>query len=296
MKLVTFDKNGQGTLGAILPEGILDLPAAGERLSKPVPASMQALIDSGPCSWDVARELIATSPEECILPHATLLPPLPRPVRVRDCCLFLEHLEASFKTAGFPFSEEFRKQIIYYNADNIHIYGHDQDVPWPANSVTRDYELEWACVVGRPGTDIPQAEARDYIFGYTIFNDWSARDLQIPFMTCQLGPGGGKDFANSFGPCIVTTDEVPNPYALGMQARINGETWSNGSTSSMHHTFEDALVQLSKGRPMVPGEILGSGTVLNGCGLEIGRELELGDVVELEVEGVGILRNRLVAG
>src|SRR5690606_15570397 len=132
-------------------------------------------------------------------------------------------------------------------------------------------------------------------FGYTIFNDWSARDLQMPFMKGQLGPGAGKDFANSIGPCIVTADEIENPYSLRMTAKVNGELWSDGSTSSMHYSFDDAVRLLSADRLLVPGEIIGSGTVLSGCGFELGRALSIGDVVELEIDGIGCLRNRVVA-
>ena len=114
-------------------------------------------------------------------------------------------------------------------------------------------------------------------------------------MEADLGPGAGKDFANSVGPCIATLDEFEDPYALRMTARVNGETWSSGTTGSMYHTFEDAVAQLSVDRSLAAGEIIGSGTVLGGCGFELDRRLSIGDVVELEVEGIGVLRNRVVA-
>ena len=224
-----------------------------------------------------------------------LLSPLPRPVRLRDASLFLEHMEAAMKKIGRTMSPRFREQVIYYNADHVHVFGPDDDIPWPRASSWLDYELEWACVIGRPGVDITLEDARAHIFGYTLFNDWSARDLQFPFMEAGLGPGGGKDFANSLGPCILTADAVPDPYALAMTARVNGETWSHGSTATMHHSFEEAIAQLSRDRPLVAGEVIGSGTVLSGCGLELDRRLAPGDVVELELEGVGVLRNRVVA-
>lgn len=185
-------------------------------------------------------------------------------------------------------------RIIYYNADHLHVYGTDSDIIWPVEPGWADYELELACVVGKTGCDIELSEARDYIFGFTILNDWSARDLQIPFMEAKLGPAGGKDFANSFGPCITTLDEFVEPYDLRMTAKINGELWSQGSTKTMHHRFEDAIAQFSRGRTLYAGEILGSGTVLGGCGLELGKKLNHADVVELEIEGIGILRNRVL--
>lgn len=295
MRLVTFHTGAEARLGAMTVAGILDLAAAGERVGRSLPASMQALIEAGEGAWDDARQVIGVCPDEAMAPHAMLLAPLPRPLRLRDACLFLEHIEASFKTAGLPFSEEFKKQIIYYNADNLHVFGSDENVPWPSASTDRDYELEWACVIGRSGVDIARDAANAHIFGYTIFNDWSARDLQMPFMTSYLGPAGGKDFANSLGPCIVTADELPDPYALRMTARVNGELWSDGSTRTMYHSFEDAVSRLSKDRTIFAGEVIGSGTVLNGCGLEIGRQLAIGDVVELEIESIGVLRNRIVS-
>ena len=161
----------------------------------------------------------------------------------------------------------------------------EHDVPIPD-------ELRWALRGLR--RDIPPGRARDHIFGYTIFNDWSARDVQIAVMSANLGPGEGKDFANGLGPCIATPDEFADPYALAMTAHVNGELWSQGSTGTMHHSFEDAIVQFSRERTLHAGEVLGSGTVLSGCGFELDRRLAEGDVVELAVEGIGTLRNRIV--
>src|SRR5687768_17092659 len=141
-----------------------------------------------------------------------------------------------------------------------------------------DYELEWACVIGRSGQRIRPSDARRHSFGYTIFNDWSARDIQMPILETMLGPAEGKDFANSIGPCIVTPDELRDPYDLLMRARVYGEIWSQGSTGTMHHSFEDAIVQFSQAQPLVAGEIIGSGTVVGGCGYVQGRRLQSGDV------------------
>ncbi|WP_375393038.1 fumarylacetoacetate hydrolase family protein [uncultured Sphingomonas sp.] len=295
MKLVTFQDMREERLGALVGDGVLDLVDAAAARGETIAPSLQALIEGGASMWNLARDIIATRPETAVRHDVALLAPLPRPVRLRDASLFLDHMEAALQKVGRTMSPRFREQVIYYNADHVHVFGPDADIPWPRLSEWRDYELEWACVIGKPGVNIAAEDARDHIFGYTLFNDWSARDLQFPFMEAGLGPGAGKDFANSLGPCIVTTDEVPDPYALQMIARVNGETWSRGTTGSMHHRFEDAIVQLSRDRPLVAGEIIGSGTVLSGCGLELDRRLALGDVVELELERVGILRNRVVA-
>ncbi len=295
MKLVTFDAGRGPRLGALTETGALDLAVAATRQKQTLPISMQAFIELGPKAWDLARELIKTHHRDDVFPseNIQLLAPIPHPVRFRDACLFLEHMEKALGKLDRPFDPEFKRQVIYYNADNVHVSGTGAEIVWPRDSSWIDYELEWACVVGTPGVDIALENASDHIFGFTILNDWSARDLQFPFMGCGLGPAAGKDFANSFGPCIVTPDEFDDPYSLQMSARINGEQWSNGTTSSMYWRFEDAISQLSKGRPLIAGEIFGSGTVLDGCGFELERQLSFGDVVELQVEGLGILKNRI---
>jgi 2-keto-4-pentenoate hydratase/2-oxohepta-3-ene-1,7-dioic acid hydratase in catechol pathway len=153
-----------------------------------------------------------------------------------------------------------------------------------------------ACVIGPGGVDIAPEEAASHVFGYTIFNDISARDAQATEMEGQLGPAKGKDFdtGNVLGPWLVTADEVGDPYDLTMVARVNGEEWSRGHSGTMHHRFEDIIAFVSRSETLHPGEILGSGTVGGGCGLEVGRFLNSGDVIELEVERIGVLRNRII--
>ena len=159
-----------------------------------------------------------------------------------------------------------------------------------------DFELEFGCYIGKPGKDIAKAKARKHIFGYTIFNDFSARDEQAIEMAGQLGPGKGKDFdnANAMGPCLVTADEIGDPYRLEMKVRVNGEEWGRGNSRDMHWKFEDCIAHASRSETLHAGEFFGSGTVGNGSGLEQMRFLNPGDTVELEVEGIGILRNRIV--
>lgn len=296
MRLVTVNANGEERVGALVDGGVLDLSSAGVRVGSPFPKTMQQLIEAGSTAWDMARELIKNHSDADVIAEAELLCPLPRPVRLRDASLMLEHMEIALEKIGKSMNDEFKRQVIYYNADHVHMYGPEVDVPWPTRSNWIDFELEWACVVGRNAVNVPKEEARDVIFGFTIFNDWSARDLQFPFMDCGLGPGAGKDFANGLGPCIATLDEFDDIYDLEMTARVNGETWSRGSTGSMSHSWEEAIAQLSVDRPLVAGEVIGSGTVLGGCGFELDRKPLIGDVIELEIEGIGILRNRVVAG
>jgi 2-keto-4-pentenoate hydratase/2-oxohepta-3-ene-1,7-dioic acid hydratase in catechol pathway len=309
MKWVTYADGAAGRLGALLRDGtVLDVAqAAALTGGRPVPAAMQAFIEAGEPAWDAARQAVARAPDEARRPGVALLAPLPRPIRLRDCSLFLEHMEVALEkiaamarergetptTHGLP--PVYRQQVIYYNADHVHVVGPEAEIAWPAHSDWMDYELEWACVVGRTGTDIRPERAREHIFGLTLFNDWSARDLQLPFMAANLGPGEGKDFANSLGPCIATLDEFEggDPYTGTLTATVNGERWSHGSTSRMHHRFEDAIVQFSRGKTLFAGEVFGSGTVLGGCGFELGRRLADGDVVELSHDVIGTLRNRI---
>ena len=297
MRLVTYQAAFEQRLGALVGDDILDLVDAGARLALPLPATMQALIDCGERQWDIAREVIAAAPSESLIARSDvrLLSPLPRPVRLRDCVLFVEHTANGLKSIGQTISDEYYRQVIYFNCDNTHMYGHDADVPWLRHSKWIDYELEMACVIGKTILNATPENAADCIFGYTIYNDWSARDTQMTFMKAGQGPAEGKDFANSLGPSIVTADEITDPYALAMTARVNGEQWSDGSTSSMTHRFDKPIVQFSRDRTLVAGEVLGSGAVLNGCAAERGKSLAIGDIVELEIEGLGILRNRVVS-
>jgi 2-keto-4-pentenoate hydratase/2-oxohepta-3-ene-1,7-dioic acid hydratase in catechol pathway len=189
----------------------------------------------------------------------------------------------------------FYQRPIYYKANRFSVIGTDADVIWPNYSSLRDFELEFGFFTTGRAADIAKADADRHIFGYTIFNDFSARDEQVLEMSGQLGPAKGKDFdtGNAMGPWIVTADELSDPYDLTMIARVNGEEWGRGSSSTMHWRFDDLLSFISRSETIHPGEFFGSGTVGNGCGLEQLRFLEAGDVVELEVESIGVLRNRV---
>ena len=205
---------------------------------------------------------------------------------------------AEMETAGqFELAESYYDFPVYYVSNRMAVIGHGTDVDWPPYSSFIDFELEWAAIIGREGRSITTGDAKSHIFGYTIFNDWSARDEQARVMggAINLGPSSGKDFANGFGPCIVTADEFDDPYNLAMIARVNGTEVARGSTSGMHYKFEDLIAHISRGHSLYPGEILGSGTVGGGCAVEAGIQLADGDIVELEVEGIGVLGNRVNA-
>jgi 2-keto-4-pentenoate hydratase/2-oxohepta-3-ene-1,7-dioic acid hydratase in catechol pathway len=326
MRLITYLRQGNERIGAWLDDDrlVVDLLAAAERMRlTPTVAfsSMQALIDGGPSAWNRARAIVASPPDEVVFPSAqcTILAPLPRPAQIRDCLCFPEHLRNGRRIAGeqlvkaspdpaakraaleaagyFDVPKDFYDFPVYYISNRMSVVGPDVDVVWPTYSNYIDYELEWAAVIGKAGIAIPRAEAHEYVFGYTIFNDWSARDEQMRVMggSLSLGPGQGKDFANGIGPCVVTADEIPDPYRLEMRARINGQEVSAGSTASMHWKFEDLIVHISRAHSIFPGELLCSGTIGNGCSLETGHVVAPGDVIELDVERIGVLRNRVLA-
>jgi 2-keto-4-pentenoate hydratase/2-oxohepta-3-ene-1,7-dioic acid hydratase in catechol pathway len=179
---------------------------------------------------------------------------------------------------------------IYYKGNHRSVYGPDEEIPYPSYTEELDYELEVACILGGRGRDLSERDAGAIVFGYTLMNDWSARDIQRKEMAVRLGPAKGKDFATSLGPCIVTADEL-DPSTLRLTARVDGEVWSEGSLGDAHWTFPQMIAHVSRDEDVWPGDLYGSGTFGGGCGLDLGRFLEPGQVVELEADGIGILRN-----
>jgi len=298
MRLVTCEDATGERPGAILPDGeqVIDLIKAWASQPGPTPApgSLQGLIEMGPAAWDHARELIARRPAAAARPLAELrlLAPLPRPVRMRDFSVFESHAALDGRIA---LAAVWYEWPVYYKCNHLGVVGPDTTVTWPAGSNEIDYELEMAAIVGIGGKHIPRERAHEHIFGFTIFNDLSARDWQMKEMKAGLGPARGKDFdgSNVIGPAIVTTDELSDPYALTMTARVNGEEWSRGSTAAMHHRFDAMIAFVSEAETLHAGEIFGSGTVGGGCGLELGRLPRRGDLIELEIEQIGMLRTRV---
>lgn len=325
MHLCTFETTTPSgrelRFGAVAAGGIVDLHAAcawhqrerGHR--RPVeaalalvPPSMRAFLQGEDRSMDAARETLDAlsaggwenlkGPGGESLVHGPqsvrLRAPLPDPVSFRDFYAFEQHVKAGFHKRGEQMPPEWYEFPVYYKGNHLTIFGPEDDIRWPAFTEKFDYELEVAVVLGRRGTDIAEEHAGKHIAGYTVLNDFSARDLQRKEMRVRLGPAKGKDWASAIGPVLVTPDEIPDPRALAMRARINGETWSEGSTASMHWSFEQMIAFLSYDDTVYPGELLGSGTVGGGCGLELDRWVQPGDVIELEIERLGVLRNRVV--
>lgn len=243
--------------------------------------------------------------ESMLLPldQVRLLAPLPRPNSLRDFYTFEQHVATARRQRGQDVPAEWYRFPAFYFSNHNAIYGPDAAIPVP-QSEALDYELELACVIGRSGRDIYVEEAADYIAGYIIMNDWSARDHQAEERPIGLGPAKAKDFATSLGPWLVTPDELElytdddGRLSLTMIARVNGVERSRGNAASMHFSFAEMIAHASRDATLYPGDVLGSGTVGGGCLLELtggyGPWLQAGDAVELEITGLGILRNIIV--
>lgn len=305
MKLVTFTAGDtRQRIGAVDGEGaVVELPAGQSDHF----TSMLALIQGGPAALDQARATAAA--RGTVHAQYRLLAPVPEPVQMRDALSFEKHLRQAranrhlFGVGGFPSDPAkielpavWYEQPIYYKCNRFSVVGTETDVVIPSYEDKFDYELEFGVFIGKGGRNIPADRALEHVFGYCIFNDFSARSAQIKEMQGQLGPAKGKDFdtGNAMGPWLVTADEV-DPSALTMVARVDGVEWSRGSSGEMHHPFGRIIEHISMDETLRPGEFIGSGTVGSGCGLELGRFLAPGNVVELEVTGLGLLRNRVVA-
>ena len=223
--------------------------------------------------------------------NAVLRAPL-RPRTLRDFLAFEGHLLNVFPALGKAIPEEWYQLPAYYKGLPDTVIGPEDEIPWPAYTQRLDHELELAAVIGRPGKDITEDNALDHVFGYTIWNDLSARDLQAGELPVGMGPGKAKDWdgSNILGPCIVTADEV-DPHDIELEVRVNGERWGGANTRDMHHTFESMIVYASQALMLRPGEVLGSGTATGGSGVELGRWLAPADIVEMEASGIGVLRN-----
>ena len=270
-------------------------PEAARRLASALyPASMSAAIAAGPVFLEAtARTAVSVEGNHALLPieQVSWLAPLDPPV-MRDCLAFERHLLNTFPKILSRVPDQYYEMPLYYKGNPLTLIAHEQEVPWPDYTQCMDYELELGFVIGRAGKDLAPEQAKGYLFGVTILNDFSARDIQLQEMQGMLGPAKGKDFATALGPWITTADEL-DVHHIMMVARVNGEEWSRGSSSTIMWPVEEIIAYVSKGEGVQPGELIGSGTVGWGCGLELGKLLKPGDVVELEVEGIGVLRNRV---
>ncbi|MFT4289426.1 fumarylacetoacetate hydrolase family protein [Nocardioides sp.] len=308
MKLATYLADGEERLGVVDTDHdqVVDARSAHRRAEGsdlPALASMQALIEAGPAALETLAGLVvgADDPDRLPLSTTRLAAPLPRPRQIRDFLLFEKHVrnclaqESRLTGNDRPVPPAWYEFPTYYRGNPSTVVGHDTDIVRPAYTDMLDFELELGCIIGRTGKDISADDALDHVFGFTIFNDVSARDIQMRMAPVGMGPCKGKDFdtSNVLGPWIVTRDEIGDPYDLQMTARVNGEEWGSGSSGDMQFNWSEVIAFVSQSETLHPGEVLGSGTVGTGCGLEQGRFLEDGDVIELEIERVGTLRNKV---
>jgi 2-keto-4-pentenoate hydratase/2-oxohepta-3-ene-1,7-dioic acid hydratase in catechol pathway len=233
-------------------------------------------------------ELTAPDGTRAVLPVADvrLLAPVPRPRRIRDYLTYTEHAAGS----GLAVPPAFAAMPICYKGNVETVIGPDEPLLWPSYTGQLDFELELGFFTSGGGRDLTPAEAADRIAGVTIFNDVSARDIQFFEMSLTIGPSKGKDFCTAMGPCVLTMDEV-DEWAIQMSARVNGEVWAAGTTKNRQFSLAEVLAWASLDEAVYPGEFFGLGTVGGGCGLELDRWIQPGDIVELEASGVGVLRN-----
>lgn len=328
MNLITYalpDSPNQPRLGILLGEAVINLEEActwaqGVRgiPREACPSSMYELIYAGDQALAYVKSLAASlegvdplhqkgahrKPVGLPLREVQLFPPLPRPMSLRDFYAFEGHVAAANEIRGRKIPEEWYLFPVFYYTNPNAIFGPGEAVPYPSYTQQMDYELEVACIIGKAGINIPLEKAEEHIFGYTIFNDWSARDVQRAEMKVGLGPAKGKDFASSLGPWLVTPESLadkstgrPGVYDLRMMARVNGVEKSSGNWKDLHYSFGEMIARASQDTFLYPGDVIGSGTVGTGCLLELTRAegpwLQPGDVVELEIERLGVLRNRI---
>lgn len=248
--------------------------------------------------WDAIVNADLSGPRSEVIAHrlgeVALQPPIKVPV-LRDFAAFEDHLHVTFGKMGLKIPAEWYEYPTAFKANATALFGHDTPIRWPRYTKKLDYEIELAAVIGTSVRDVGVDQAADYILGYTILNDYSARDTQRGEMAMSTGPFKGKDFAWGLGPWIVTPDEFGDVASTKMRVRVNGEVWAESTPGAMHWTFPEIISYTSQDETLNIGDVFGSGTINNGCGFEIDRWLSQGDVVEIEAAKIGVLRNSIAA-
>ncbi|AYY13712.1 fumarylacetoacetate hydrolase family protein [Actinobacteria bacterium YIM 96077] len=290
MRYVTYESRGRQRVGYLDSD-------TGDRDGGDGGDGGDVVIDAG-FDGDMVAFIEAGAPLGQTRPvsDAVLRAPL-RPRTLRDFMAFEGHLKNAFAGLGKQIPDEWYAVPAYYKGLPETVIGPDEEIPWPSYTEKLDHELELAAVIGRAGKDIPRARAMDHVFGYTIWNDMSARDVQTRELPVGMGPCKAKDWdgSNVLGPCIATPDEF-GAAGIVLRVRVNGEVWGEDTSTNMHHTFADMIAYASRDLTVRAGEVLGSGTIAGGSGLELGRWLQPGDLVEMEADGIGVLRNRVGPG
>ena len=321
MKLVSYLYNTDARLGLYHDGQIYDLHS----IDSNIPHTMGEFLFVGEEAMQAAHAVeaglkagsISAEPQE--VPEGFLLAPVPFPTSCRDGYAFRQHVEAARRNRGVEMIPQFDEYPIFYFTNHNAVQGPGEIECMPDHFLNLDFELEAAIVIGKHGRNIPAAEADAYIAGFMIMNDMSARTLQMEEMLLNLGPAKGKDFSTVIGPWLVTPDELapykvaPKPghtgaaYSLSMKCWVNGKLVSEGNVADMDWTFAEIIERCSYGVDMLPGDVIGSGTVGTGCFLELNgtgkrldpdnfkpQWLQEGDEVKMEITGLGTLVNTIV--
>ncbi len=321
MKLVTYSKQGIEQLAFYVGDKLYDTQAANHKL----PSTMMEMLNNWEALIDIAKQTEADiksgklTTEGVAYNTATIMAPVPRPTSCRDGYAFRQHVASARRNRKVDMIPEFDQYPIFYFTNHNAIQGPGEIRCMPDHFQKLDFELEASIVTCKKGRNIAAKDADEYIAGYMIMNDMSARTLQMEEMLLNLGPAKGKDFSTVIGPMLVTPDEleqykipakeghVGNSYNLKMRCLVNGVQVSEGSMGDMDWTFAEILERCAYGVDIIPGEVIGSGTVGTGCFLELNgtgllndpnykvQWLQPGDVVEMEIEGLGKLVNTIVA-
>ena len=301
MKLVTYESENVPRAGVIVDEQVLEVATLlGEEGGL---RDVRALLElpNDPLTRLKSALGSARAGQGVPLDRVRLRAPILQPPTVRDFMVYEGHANGG---GTRQLSDAWYRLPIFYFSNPLCIFGPEDAIPYPSASEQLDYELELAAVIGREGSNIAEADAFSYIAGFTIFNDWSCRDLQRDEMEARLGPAKGKDSASSLGPWIVTTDELASfirddRLHVRCTLKVNGVQWMENNAGIMYHNWGAMIERASRDSRVVPGDVLGGGTVTGGSIGEAirngfpARYLEPGDVVEIEVEGIGVLRNTI---
>lgn len=306
MKLISYKQNGKINLGHLENDMIYDLHA----LDAQIADNMQDFLEGGEYQLQLAKTAVENGSPTIFVRDVELVSPVPNPPSIRDAYAFRQHVATARNNRGLDMIPEFDEIPIFYFTNHHAVFGEGDFPVRQRHTEKLDFELECAAVIGKEGRDISTSDADEYIIGFMIMNDFSARALQMQEMKLNLGPAKGKDFGSSFGPWLVTKDELENyrqsspngdRYNLKMKAYVNGIQVSEDTLANMTWTFAQIIERVSYGVNIFPGDIIGSGTCGTGCFLELNGSkitdnqwLKTDDTVSLTIETLGKLTNKIV--
>ena len=306
MKLISYKQNGNIKFGALEDGKIYDLNAIDSQIAD----NMLEFLQGGKEQLQLAKAAVENESPTISTEDAKLISPVPNPPSVRDAYAFRQHVATARQNRGLEMIPEFDEIPIFYFTNHHAIFGEGDFPVRQRHTEKLDFELECAAVIGKSGRNISIEKADDYTAGFMIMNDFSARVLQMQEMKLNLGPAKGKDFGSSFGPWLVTKDELEpfrqssaegDRYDLRMKAFVNDIQVSEDTLANMTWTFAQIIERVSYGVDIFPGDVIGSGTCGTGCFLELNGSkitdnqwLNPGDTVSLEIEGLGTLKNKIL--